>query len=179
MNADRPAFLMKLGESQIQLGKFEEAEKNLREALRAKPDLPMANYDLGVLHEARGNAAAAFEAYEAELKASPRTYQAHFNLAKLLSRANRATDAVTHFRAAVEINPSFGAGYLYLAKALLDAGELKDAEAAALKGLESNPERQVRPLGHYVLADVYTRLGRDREAARQVARGRQLERGGS
>ena len=178
MNADRPAFLMRLGESQIQLGKHPEAEKHLREALRLKPDLPMANYDLGVLHEARGDAAAAADAYEAELSVSPRTYQAHFNLAKILSRANRVDDAVKHFRSAVDANPSFAAGYLYLAKALLDAGELKDSETAALKGLDANPEPQVKPLGHYVLADVYTRMGRERDAARHVALGRRLERGG-
>lgn len=178
MDVDRPPFLMKLGESQIQLAKFEEAEKNLREALRLKPDLPMANYDLGVLYEARADAARAAEAYEAELNVSPRTYQAHFNLGKILSKAGRVNDAVAHFRAAVDANPSFGSGYLYLAKALLDAGELHDSEAAALKGLESNADVQVKPLGHYVLADVYTRMGRERDAARHVALGRRLERGG-
>ena len=36
----------------------------------------------------------------------------------------------------------------------------------------------VRPLGHYVLADVYTRRGREREAARHVAIAQRLERGG-
>jgi choline-sulfatase len=178
MNVDRPAFLMKLGESQIQLAKFEAAEKNLQEAVRLKPDLPMARYDLGVMYEARGDVARAAEAYEAELQVSPRTYQAHFNLAKILSKANRVNDAVKHFQAAVDVNPAFGSGYLYLAKALLDAGELRESEIAALKGLESNPERTVKPLGHYVLADVYTRMGRDRDAARHVALGRQLERGG-
>jgi tetratricopeptide (TPR) repeat protein len=170
---------MKLAESQIQLSKLREAEKNLREALRLKPDLPMANYDLGVMFEARGDTARAADAYEAELKVSPRTYQAHFNLGKILSQAGRINDAVKHFRGAVEDNPSFAAGYLYLAKALLDTGELRDSEAAALKGLASRPEPQVEPLGHYVLADVYTRMGRERDAARHVALGRKLERGGN
>jgi predicted Zn-dependent protease len=113
------------------------------------------------------------------LKVSPRTYQAHFNLAKILSRAGRINDAVEHFRAAVAQNPEFAAGYLYLAKALLDAGDLRDSEAAALKGLSASPERQVEPLGHYVLADIYTRMGRERDAARHVALGRKLERGGN
>jgi len=177
-NVDRPAFLLKLGESQIQLARHDEAEKNLREALRLKPDLAMANYDLGVLHEARGDTAKAAEAYEAELKQHPTVYQAHFNLGKILSRIGRAKDAAQHFRAAVDANPSFGAGYLYLAKALLDNGDLRGAETAALKGLSSDAAQDVRPLGHYVLADVYTRTGRERDAARQVAMGRRLERGG-
>src|SRR6185295_1902520 len=117
-NVDRPPFLLKLGESQIQLAKHDEAEKSLREALRLTPDLQMANYDLGVLFEARGDAAKAAEAYEAELRAHPNVYQAHFNLGKILSRIGRAKAAARHFRAAVDTNQSFGAGYLYLAKAL-------------------------------------------------------------
>jgi choline-sulfatase len=179
MNVDRPAFLLKIGESQIQLAKYDEAEKNLREALRLKPDQAMAHYDLGVLFEARGDAAKAADEYIAEVKAHPNVYQAHFNLGKIMSRVGRAKDAAQHFRAAVDANPAFGAGYLYLAKALLDAGDLRSSEAAALKGLESNTDRDVRPLGHYVLADVYTRLGRERDAARHAALGRRLERGGN
>jgi arylsulfatase A-like enzyme/Tfp pilus assembly protein PilF len=178
MNVDRAAFLVRLGESQIQLGKYDEAEKHVSEAIRLKPDLPMAHYDLGVLYEARGDAARAADAYQAEIRVNPRAFQAHFNLAKILSKVHRANDAVRHFRSAVEANPSFAAGYLYLAKALLDAGNLRESEDAALKGLQANPDAQVKPLGHYVLADVYTRMGRDREAARHVALGRRLERGG-
>jgi len=178
-SVDRPAFLLKLAEAQIELAKVDEAEKNLREGLRLKPDLPMAHYDLGVLHDKSSDGARAVEEYQAELRTNPAIYQAHFNLAKLLSRAGRVTEAVDHFRAAVDTNPSFASGYLYLAKGLLDAGDLKASEAAALKGLASQPDPQVRPLGHYVLADVYTRTGREREAARQVALGRRLERGGN
>ena len=177
-SVDRPPFLLKLAEAQIELGKLETAERHLREALRLKPDLQMGHYDLGVLLEAKHDNERAMEEYRAELKAHREVYQAHFNLAKLLSRAGRVPEAVDHFRAAVEANPSFASGYLYLAKGLLEAGELKASEVAALRGLASNPDRDVRPLGHYVLADVYTRMGRAREAAKQVEIGRRLERGG-
>ena len=81
----------------------------------------------------------------------------------------------THFRAAVEKNPGFGTGYLYLAKALLDANDLTGAEQAAKRGLDSKPDAGMVPLGHYVLADVYSRLGREAEAARHD-RGRQARR---
>ena len=135
---DRPAFLLKLGESQIQLAKHDEAEKSLREALRLKPDLPMANYDLGVLFEARGDAARAAEAYEAELQAHPNVYQAHFNLGKILSRIGRANDAVRHFRAAVEANPSFGGGIPVSGQGAARCRRAAESEAAALKGLESD-----------------------------------------
>ena len=176
-NIDRPPFLLKLAEAQIELSKLDEAGRNLHEALRLKPDLAMAHYDLGLLSEAKNDTARAAEEYEAELKRNPAVYQAHFNLAKLLSRAGRTSEAVEHLRAAVTANPAFAAGYLYLAKGLLDAGDLKASEAAALAGLASNPDSELRPLGHFVLADVYSRMGRNRDAARQVALGRRLERG--
>jgi predicted negative regulator of RcsB-dependent stress response len=65
---------------------------------------------------------------------------------------------------------------LYLAKALLDAGELKEAEAAARRGLSSTPDPAMLPLGHYILADVYSRLGRAAESAQHAAAGQRAER---
>jgi arylsulfatase A-like enzyme/Tfp pilus assembly protein PilF len=176
-NVDRPPFLLKLAEAQIERSRYEQAEKNLREALRVKPDLVMAHYDLGLIAEAKNDNGRAVEEYQAEVKNHPTAFQAHFNLAKLMARAGRTSDAVDHFRAAVSANRTFAAGYLYLAKSLLDAGELKESEEAALAGLAANPESDLRPLGHFVLADVYSRMGRTRDAARQVALGRRLERG--
>jgi predicted Zn-dependent protease len=114
-------------------------------------------------------------AYEAEIAVSPKLYQPHFNLAKLLSREGRAADAVTHFRAAVDRNPAFGTGHLYLAKALLDTHDLTGAEQAAKRGLDAKPDAGMVPLGHYVLADVYSQLGREAEAARQIAAGKRAE----
>jgi predicted Zn-dependent protease len=75
----------------------------------------------------------------------------------------------------VDRNPGFGTGYLYLAKTLLDANDLTGAEQAAKRGLDSKPDAGMVPLGHYVLADVYSRLGREAEAARQIAAGKRAE----
>jgi tetratricopeptide (TPR) repeat protein len=176
LDADRAAFLVKLGEARLELGQLDAAQTALRNAIQAKADQPMAHYNLGLLHEARGEWQAATEAYKAEIAVSPKLYQPHFNLAKLLTRAGRPVDAVTHFRAAVDANPKFGTGFLYLAKALLDIGDLKSAEGAALRGLKAEPDRTTVPLGHYVLADIYSRQGREGEAARQLAAGQRAER---
>ena len=175
---DRPPFLLKLAEAEIEQHRYDEAARHVREALAARPDVARAHYDLGLIAEARGDAARAAAEYAAECRRPDPTYRASFNLAKLLSKAGRRQDAVVQFRNAVTANPQFAAGYLYLAKALLDAGDLDASEEAARKGLAANPERDVAPLGHYVLADVYTRKGREQEAALEAARGRRVERGG-
>jgi arylsulfatase A-like enzyme/lipopolysaccharide biosynthesis regulator YciM len=175
---DRPSFLVKLAEADIERRRYDEAERALREAIAARPDAAMAHYDLGLIAEARSDPARAIAEYQAECRRPKPSYRASFNLAKLLAAAGKPQEAVVHFRNAVAANPQFGTGYLYLAKALLDAGDLAASEEAARKGMASNPDRAVAPLGHYVLADVYTRMGREREAAEQLAAGRRLERGG-
>ena len=93
-------------------------------------------------------------------------------------KAGRLPEAVARFRKAVEIQPDFGTGQLYLAKALLDAGDLKGAEQWAREGLAHKPERNLAPLGHFVLADVYNRQGRAVEAQREIAAAERLQRGG-
>ena len=179
LDGDRAVFLVKLGEARLELKQLDAAEAALRDAIKAKSDQPMAHYNLGLVYEARGDWQAATSAYEAEIAVSPKLYQPHFNLARLLTRSGRPADAVAHFRAAVELNPEFGTGFLYLAKALLDGGDLKSAEDFATRGLALKADAGTAPLGHYVLADVYSRQGRDSEAARHLAAGRQAERGAS
>lgn len=174
-NVERPAFQAKLGECYIELKRYDLAERNLLDALQAKPDEPMAHYDLGLIYEARGEPAKAAAEYQAELARNPKTYEAHFNLGKLLAARGQTADALHHFDQATEAKPDFAAGYLYLAKARLEAGDLGGAEAAAKKGLTLNPDAAIIPLAHYVLADVYSRLGRTADAAREAAEGERQE----
>ena len=174
-NVERTALLTKLGECEIELKRYDDAERSLLEALKGKPDEPRAHYDLGLIHDARGEPAKAMAEYEAELARNPKTYRAHFNLAKLLVAAGRTAEAVRHFEQAVDANPEFGSGYLYLAKARLDVGDLEGAEAAAIKGMTLKTDADIAPLGHYVLADVYSRRGRPQDAAREAAEGRRAE----
>lgn len=174
-DVDRAPFLVKLGESHIEQRQYDQARDALLEAVRVKPTQPMAHYDLGLVHEARGEWDEAASAYRREIEISPKLYQPQFNLAKLLARGGRHAEAVVHFRQAVALDPSFAEGRLYLAKSLLDTGDLSGAEAEARRGLAAGPEASAVALGHYVLADVYSRLGRPRDAAREAATGQRLE----
>jgi arylsulfatase A-like enzyme/Tfp pilus assembly protein PilF len=172
---DEARFLLKLGEICIEAKRFDEAERALRRALEKKPGLALAHFDLGLVHEGRGQPALAIEAYHTELAANPTAFRAAFNAAKLLQKIGRANDAIALFRKVVEIEPSFGTGHLYLAQALLETGDLAGAEQSARSGLENHPEPRMAPLGHYVLADVYERRGRVAEARRELAAAERLK----
>lgn len=173
---DRVAFLLKLGECYVEMARLPEAEAAFEEVRKAKPELRTLHYDLALLKEARGDVPGAIAEYEADLRAEPNAYRASFNLGKLLLKARRPQDAARRFRDALAAKPDFGAGHLYLAKALLDAGDLRGARDEAKQGLESDPGTKLEPLGHYILADVYNRMGRGAESAREVAAAHKLER---
>lgn len=175
LTVDRPSFLLKLGECYLEMRRLDEADARIRAALDEKPDLHVAHYDLGLIYEARNQPAQAIRAYETELARNSTSYSASFNLGKLLDGSGRAADARARFRETVSSNPTFAPGHLYLAKSLLDEGDLRGAEESARRGLNLDPAREARPLGHYVLADVYNRLGRSDEANRQVALARRFQ----
>ena len=83
----------------------------------------------------------------------------------------------TAFERALEINPDFAEGHFFLAKALLDANqELDRAADLARTGLSLGPSPAMAPMGHFLLADIYTRQGRSQDAEREVAAARALER---
>ena len=176
LDIDRPPFLVKLGEAYLTLKRVDEAEKVLKEAVALRADVPRGQYNLALVHEQRGDAAGARAAYEAEVAKNPKNYGAQFNLGKVMLAAGRLPDAIARLRGSVAAKPDFAEGYLYLAKALLDAGNLPAATEAAKQGLALKPERSIAPLGHYVLADIYSRQGRENEAAREVALAQRLER---
>lgn len=158
------------GECLLSLGRLDEAEAELRLALQMDDQLSDAWYNLALLFEERGDGTGAIEAYETRLGMAPRDFRSHFNVAKLYGAMGDPERMEASFRAAVEHNAAFGVGYLYLSKALLDRGELAEAEETALRGLALEPEPEMAPLGHYVLADVYNRQGRIAEAEREVRR---------
>jgi hypothetical protein len=65
---------------------------------------------------------------------------------------------------------------LYLAKLYVDQGRrLDDAMSLASRGLAVGPQPEFEPLGHYVLADALSRLGRAAESEQHASRGRALE----
>ena len=176
---ERERFLLKLGECYLEQKRLDEAEKALREAVAKRPTLETAHFNLGLVYEERGEPEQAIAAYQKELAAHAKAYRAAFNLAKLQQRAGRPREALEHFRQVVALAPDFAIGRLYLAKVLLDTGDLAGAEREAKAGLSLAPDPSLAPLGHYVLADVYSRQGRLAEARSQQQAGDRLARAGA
>jgi tetratricopeptide (TPR) repeat protein len=148
----------------------------IREAIAIKANVRLAHFNLALIAEKRGDIKGAEREYVEELKQHPETYKAAFNLSRLYEQVGDRDGQIEALKASIKSNPRFPEGHFFLAKAYLDAGaNLAEAAQIARKGLELGPKSPQAPLGHYVLADIYNRQGRGREAAQEAALGRALE----
>jgi tetratricopeptide (TPR) repeat protein len=165
-----------LGSAYLEKKMLEPAEREIRKALEMRPQIPDAHYNLGLLYEEKGDLQKAEEAYRKEIEIHPGAYPAYFNLALLLAKTGDQQGEFANFKEAVKANPRFARGYLFLAKAYLDRNEnFDEAIRLARKGLELEPEAESAPLGHYILADVFNRLGRLSEYRAELEKGQALE----
>ena len=165
-----------LGVVAMKRGDFGKAEEEIRAALKQKPDVKLAHYNLALLAEQRGDIPTAIREYQTEIQTQPAAFKAAFNLGRLHEQAGEAKAQEDAFRLAIQLNPAFAEGYFYLAKLLLDQGRSFDeAIALARRGLQVGGRSPYAPLGHYVLADIFSRRGQHAESRREASRGRALE----
>lgn len=165
-----------LGVVTLKKGDPDGAERLIREAIAAKPDVRLAHFNLALIAEQRGDIRLAEREYFEELKLHPDSFKAAFNLSRLYEGIGDREGQIGALKQSIQSNPYFAEGHLFLAKAYLDRGSnFDEAIALAQKGLELAPSSEYAPLGHYVLADIYNRQGRSREASREAALGQALE----
>jgi arylsulfatase A-like enzyme/cytochrome c-type biogenesis protein CcmH/NrfG len=164
-----------LGVIAFKRGQIADAERLVKEAIEMKADVRLARYNLALIAEQRGDVQTAERHYLEELKNHPDSHLAAFNLSRLYEASGNRALEIDSLRQAIEGNPRFAEGHIFLAKALLDEGKFEEAISLARKGIELKPRAEVEPLGHFVLADLYNRVGRSQDAAQEVAKGRALE----
>ncbi|HSK10900.1 MAG TPA: sulfatase-like hydrolase/transferase [Vicinamibacterales bacterium] len=164
-----------LGAIAFQRGDLATAERETRAALETRPGVRLAHYNLALIAEERGDWPTAIAEYRKEIEAHPNAFKAAFNLGLLHERLGQPAEQVAALQQSVDMNPRFAEGRIFLAKAFLEAGtRFPEAIALAREGLELAPRQDVAQLGHFVLADLYNRVGRPAEAAREAERGRRI-----
>ncbi|HEY3380395.1 MAG TPA: sulfatase-like hydrolase/transferase [Vicinamibacterales bacterium] len=157
-------------------GDLATAEREARAALDIKKDVRLAHYNLALIAEERHDLAAAETEYRKELELHPNAYKAAFNLGRLYERVGKPVEQIASLKQAVDQNPRFGEGWVFLAKAYLDTGtNFKEAIDLAKRGIDLQPRADIAALGHYVLADLYNRVSRPQDAAREVGLGRAID----
>ena len=117
--------------------------------------------------------------YRRELEIHAAAYKAAFNLGRLYERLGDRPAQIAALKQAVEINARRPRGELVPREGVPRRGhQLRRGGRASRAGRSRwRRARRLAPLAHYVIADLYNRLGRSQDAAREVAAGRALEAG--
>ncbi len=159
----------RLGACYLELKELDKSVAELNKALEMNPRIPNAHFNLALIYEERGEFEHATQEYKKELELFPESYPANFNLGRIYRLQGRLMDENNELLACIRSKPDYGIAYLYLAKNLMDTnGDLLQAKAYAEDGLSKLQEKSQIPLGHYLLADIYNRIGNPREAMKHV-----------
>ena len=105
---------------------------------------------------------------------APDNFRAHFNLARLVGQTGGTDEMIALLEKSIELNPRFATAQLYLANTCLELDRLERAMELAKTAIEIGPDPELVPFGHFILADVYQRMGRPRDAAREMALAQKL-----
>ena len=178
IDPEGPVFHNKLGAVYLKKKMYDMAEKEIKTALSIERSIPLLNahFNMALLHEARGDFNLAVVEYKKEQETSPFNHMPDFNLGLLYAKAKELEKAIKEFKSCIEKNDKHANAYIFLAKAYMDSGrDLDEAARFAKNGLSLNPDLKSTILGHFILADIYNRLGRYEESRQHVDKARELQ----
>jgi tetratricopeptide (TPR) repeat protein len=139
------------------------AFKQNLEAAALNPADASAHYNLGLIHQGRGELELARERFERAIQIDPEEVDAHYQLGRIARAQGKLADAIKHYEQVVardeahaqhEIWREIGATYI-------SAGQFNDARTALERFFEHRPND---PEGLYLMGRAYVGLGRRREA---------------
>jgi arylsulfatase A-like enzyme/Tfp pilus assembly protein PilF len=142
----------------VSLKSYDKAEVFLKGVLEEYPKFPLAHYHLALLHEEQGDLEKARELYSKEVDFYPDHYKARFNLGKILFKLGDRKGYMEQMQEVIRIAPEAAEGYLFLARGLLyESPDIDRALELVEKGLPLAKASDMKALGYFLLADIYTR----------------------
>jgi superkiller protein 3 len=158
-----------------------------REAVRLKPDDPLAHYNLGVALEKQGRAEEAIACYRKAIELDPKNARAYLRLGNAFRAQKKWDEAVAEYRKALEVSPTdvgardalaWGLNNLAWALAAHPEPARRDPDRAvslAREALELKP--QEGSIGHTLGVALY-RAERWKEAVAALEKSMELRKGG-
>ena len=139
------------------------AFKQNLESATLNPADASAHYNLGLIHQSRGELDAARERFERAIQIDPEEVDASYQLGRIARSQKRYSDAIQHFEQVVSRNPAHAQYEVWreVAATYISAEQYEDARAALEQFLEHRPSD---PEGLYLMGRAHAGLGHRREA---------------
>jgi len=150
-----------LGVILTEQGRFDEALRHYREALRIRPGYAKVHNNLGSILALRGRSKEAAEHFAKAIQNAPDDPTGYVNLGGLSALDGDIEGAMKSFRKALTLDPNFAEAHNYLGMALASRGRLKEAVHHFARAVEIAPQ--------YELAQA--NLNRAREILRKTNQG--------
>ncbi len=141
-----------------------ESFKQNLEAATLNPADASAHYNLGLIHQQRGELEAARERFERAIQIDEEEIDAHYQLGRIARAQKRYADAIRNFEQVVARNQSHSQHEVWreVGATYIAAGQYEDARNALEQFLEQRPSD---PEGLYLMGRAHAGLGHQREAA--------------
>ena len=122
-----------------------------------------AHYNLGLIHQSRGELDAARERFEKAVQIDSEEIDASYQLGRIARAQQRYADAIQHFEQVVSRNPAHAQYEIWreVAATYIAAGQYEDARTTLEQFLEHRPSD---PEGLYLMGRAHAGLGHRREA---------------
>lgn len=133
------------------------------ESATLNPADASAHYNLGLIHQSRGELDEASARFERALQIDPEEIDASYQLGRIARQQKRYADAIKNFEQVVARNPAHSQHEVWreVAATYIAAGQFEDARTALDQFLEHRPSD---PEGLYLMGRAHAGLGHKREA---------------
>lgn len=140
------------------------AFKQNLEAATLNPADSSAHYNLGLIHQQRGDLNEAIERFHKAIAIDENEIDAHYQLGRIARQQQRLADAIKHFEQVVSREPAHSQYEIWreVGSTYIEAGQFEDARNALEQFLEHRPSD---PEGLYLMGRAHAGLGDKREAA--------------
>ncbi|WP_269623838.1 tetratricopeptide repeat protein [Prochlorococcus marinus] len=154
------------------LGKLQEAEELIRNAIQIKPDYDLAFVHLGGILKEYGKLEEAKTLYCQAIELNPFLYEAHSNLGNVLKDLGYLQEAETCMRKAIELKPDDAITHMNLGNMLREIGQLDEAESLTRKSITLSPNNAI---AHSNLGSILKELGQLDEAVLSTRKAIELQ----
>jgi tetratricopeptide (TPR) repeat protein len=145
------------------------AFKQNLEAATINPRDSSAHYNLGLIHQQRGELDLARERFQRAIDIDPEELDAHYQLGRIARAQGRLADAIGHFEQVVQRDQSHAQQEIWreIGSTYIAAGQYGDARDVLEKFLDHRPND---PEALYFLGRAHAGLGDNQEAASSMER---------
>jgi Tfp pilus assembly protein PilF/peroxiredoxin len=142
------------GVAMFQRGYLEEAAEEFKQVILAKPDDPIAYYNLGTLYLRQNSLAEARRYLDQAVNLRSNYAEAWNNLGMVAAQQGQEVEAIKNFERSIEFRPTYVTALLNLGNLLRRKGQLPDAQKLLQQALEASPSD---PEANYSIGMLYAR----------------------